>query len=139
MCRDYDNNLYTNATLVWYTESMTEAQAKRLGALLVRSRERQGLSIRGLAERSDVPFPWLSRIEQGSFTHPAADRLARVIEALDIDPARIDRASHNYLAGSLPSVRTYFRSKEKASPEQIAEIEAAIRKIRKKYERRERA
>lgn len=119
-----------------YTVVMTETQAKRLGELLVRERERQGLSLRVFAERADIPYTWLARIEQGKFTHPAADRLARVAETLGIDPARIDRLSHNHLADSLPSVHTYFRSKEKASPEEIAEIEAAIRRIHKKYERR---
>ncbi len=121
----------------WYTESMTEAQAKKLGELLMRTRERQGLSLRMLAEQADIDYTWLTRIEQGKFTHPAPDRLARVVEVLGIDPARIDKASHDYLAGSLPSLRTYFRSKEKASPEEIAEIEAAVTKIRTKYEGRE--
>jgi len=115
---------------------MTEAQAKKLGELLMHTREKQGLSLRTLAERVGVDYSWITRIEQGAFTNPAADRLARVAEALRIDPARIDRASHNYLADSLPSVHTYFRSKEKASPEEIAEIEAAIRKIRATHERR---
>jgi transcriptional regulator with XRE-family HTH domain len=116
---------------------MSESQAKQVGALLARAREQQGLSLRDLAERSDTSYHWLSRIEQGKFTHPAPDRLARLAEVLAIDPVRIDRISHNYLADSLPSVHTYFRSKEKASPDEIAEIEAAIRRIHRKYERRE--
>lgn len=138
MRRDSDNKVCTNATIGCYTVGMTEAQAKQLGTLLLRSRERQGLSLRGLAERAGVDFSWLVRIEQGKFTTPAPDRLARVSEALGLDPARVDKASHNYLADSLPSVQTYFRSKEKASPEEIAEIEAAISKIHAKYERRQR-
>jgi transcriptional regulator with XRE-family HTH domain len=136
-CRGYDNEVCTNATLGDIVECTTETQAKKLGKLLVRTRERAGLSLRGLAEQADIPYTWLARIEQGTFTHPAPDRLARVAEALGIDPARIDRLSHNHLADSLPSLHTYFRSKEKASPEEIAEIEAAIKKIHSKYERRE--
>jgi transcriptional regulator with XRE-family HTH domain len=116
---------------------MTETQAKRLGQLIVANRQRQSLTVRATAGKADVPHPWLVRVEAGMFTNPAPDRLARLAEALAIDPARIDHVSGNYLAHSLPSVRTYFRSKEKASPEEIAEIEAAIGKIHKKYERKE--
>ncbi len=116
---------------------MTEAQSKKLGELLIRTREAKGLSLRALAEQVDVDFTWLARIEQGRFTSPAPDRLVRIAEVLGIDPARIDRLTHNYLADSLPSVHTYFRSKEKASPEEIREIEAAIQRIHKKYERRD--
>lgn len=116
---------------------MTEAQAKRLGELLARHREKQQLSLRTLADRADVDFAWLGRMEQGRYAQPAPERLVRLAEALDIDPVQIDRVSGNYMADSLPSVRTYFRSKEKATPEEIAEIEAAIRRIHKKHERRD--
>jgi transcriptional regulator with XRE-family HTH domain len=117
---------------------MTEAQAHKLGQLIATTRERRGLSTRQLVRLADIPQTWLQRLEHGHFSHPAPDRLARLAEVLEIDPARIDRASHNHLANSLPSVGTYFRSKTKASPEEIAEIEAAVQEIRAKHERRER-
>jgi transcriptional regulator with XRE-family HTH domain len=116
---------------------MTEAQARKLGQLITTTREQQGLSVRQLARLTETPHTWLLRLEHGHFVHPAPDRLARLAEVLAIDPVRIDRLTHNHLADSLPSVHTYFRSKEKASPAEIAEIEAAIRRIHRKYERRE--
>lgn len=60
---------------------------------------------------------------------PNPVHLARVAEALEIDPARIDEVSADHLAASLPSVRTYFRSKTKATPEQLDAIEAVLREI----------
>jgi transcriptional regulator with XRE-family HTH domain len=116
---------------------MTETQARQLGQLIVSTRERRGLSTRQLVRLADIPQTWLQRLEHGHFLQPSPDRLARLAEILEIDPARIDRLTRNYLADSLPSVHTYFRSKEKAGPEEIAEIEAAIRRIHKKYGGRE--
>jgi transcriptional regulator with XRE-family HTH domain len=116
---------------------MTDEQAKKLGALIVQARSRQHISTRRLAQMAGVPQPWLVRVEQGLFNDPAPERLTRVAEALGIDPARIDRVTHNHLANSLPSLHTYFRSKEKASPEEIADIEAAIKRVRKKHRREE--
>jgi hypothetical protein len=48
---------------------------------------------------------------------------------LNIDPAIIDQVSEDHLASNLPNVRTYFRSKAKATPTQIAQLEAAIEEI----------
>ena len=117
---------------------MTEEQARKVGALIATGRAKKQLTLRDLAQRTGVPPTTITRIEQGEYSQPAPDNLARLIEALEIDPARIDRVSRNYLADSLPSVGTYFRSKEKASPEEIAEIEAAVKAIREKHARRRR-
>jgi transcriptional regulator with XRE-family HTH domain len=115
---------------------MTQAQAKNVGSLLAKARGKKGLTLRDLAALTGIPFATIARVERGEYSEPAPDNLARLAEALELDPARIDRVGGNYLANSLPSVGTYFRSKEKASPEEIAEIEAAVGTIRRKYERR---
>jgi transcriptional regulator with XRE-family HTH domain len=117
---------------------MTEEQARKVGALIATGRAKKELSLRDLAQLTGIPPTTITRIEQGDYSQPAPDNLARLIEALEIDPARIDRVSRNYLADSLPSVGTYFRSKEKASPEEVAEIEAAVKAIREKHARRRR-
>lgn len=117
---------------------MTEAQAQKVGALLAKARTAKELSLRQVEELSGIAKTTLAKIEQGGYAEPAPDSLLRLAEVLGIDPARIDRVSGNYLAKSLPSVGTYFRSKEKASPEEIAEIEKAVAAIKRKYERRER-
>lgn len=117
---------------------MTEEQARKVGSLIADGRAKKELSLRELAQLTGIPPTTITRIEQGNYRQPAPDNLARLVDALEIDPARIDRASGNYLANSLPSVGTYFRSKEKASPEEVTEIEAAVRAIRKKHERRDR-
>jgi hypothetical protein len=62
----------------------------------------------------------------GRFLDPAPDRLARLAEALDIEPARIDRITKGSMADSLPEVRTYFRAKYGLTPEQSEQIERYV-------------
>ena len=66
---------------------------------------------------------WLHRLENGQRADPDPVRLANMAEALDIDPVAVDRASQNHLAESMPTMRTYFSSKEKLSPAALDEIE----------------
>lgn len=117
--------------------NMTKKQAQRVGALIAAARSRKRLTLREMTQLTGIPTTTITRIEQGDYSLPGPEKLSRLAEALEIDPARIDRASGSYLARSLPSVQTYFRSKEKASPEEIVEIEAAVEAIREKYKKRE--
>lgn len=117
---------------------MTEAQANRLGALIQRARLQKGWSLMTAMEQTGIDSSWLNRLERGMYAEPAADRLAVLAEALDIDPVAIDRASRDHLAGSLPGVRTYFRSKEKLSPEALDEIEEVLTEIRARDASRDR-
>ncbi len=118
--------------------AMTEAQAQRLGALIKETRIKRGLSYGELAARSATDKGWLHRLEKGQRTDPHPALLARVTEALGIDPARVDRITSDHLADSLPEVRTYFRSKEKLPLAALKEVEAAIAEIRTKYGRSDR-
>jgi transcriptional regulator with XRE-family HTH domain len=112
---------------------MTEQQAKRLGELIRSSRQARGLSLRALEAATGLARTWLVYLEAGRALEPLPDRLAKVAEVLHIDPARIDRVSGNYLARSLPTVRTYFRSKGKATPAELDELERVIAEVRARY------
>ena len=112
---------------------MTDAQARNLGLLIHNARVARGLSFRALAAITDVPLASLKRFEDGVYNDPSPAQIARIAEALDIDPARIDRVSRDHLASSMPTVRTYVRSKEKLSPAALDEVERAVADIRAKY------
>ena len=109
---------------------MTDAQARNLGLLIHNARVAKGLSFRALAAVTDVPLVSLKRFEDGVYNDPSPAQITRIAEALDIDPARIDRVSKNHLANSMPSMRTYLRSKEKLSPEAMDALEQALADIR---------
>jgi len=112
---------------------MTNQQAKRLGAVIRKAREAKGLSYRELAEHTGVAQTWLKYLETGRSLEPLPSRVGRVTEALELDPAVIDRVSGGYLASSLPTVRTYFRSKGRASVAELDEIERVVAEIHAKY------
>lgn len=109
---------------------MTTTQAKRLGALIARARISKGLSTRALADRVGLSATWISGVESGRFAEPAADRLARLAEALDIAARRMNEISRGAVADNLPSMRTYFRAKYALSPEQIEQVERYVRRLR---------
>jgi len=112
---------------------MTEDQAKKLGAVIRSARELKGLSLRRLETETGISLSWLVYLEAGRSLEPLPDRVARIAELLEIDPAKIDKVSGNYLARSLPTVRTYFRSKGKATKAELDELERAIQEVQAKY------
>ena len=112
---------------------MTDAQARNLGLLIHNARLQKGLSFRALAAITDVPLVSLKRFEDGVYNDPSPAQIVRIAEALDIDPARIDRVSRDHLANSMPTMRTYFRSTQKLSPEALDEVERAVAEIRAKH------
>jgi len=112
---------------------MTEAEAQQLGRIIADARYQQELSYGELAALSNTDKGWLHRLENGQRADPDPVLLARVAEALGIDPARIDRASSDHLAASMPGVRTYFRSKGKLSLAAVKEVEAAVAEITAKH------
>jgi transcriptional regulator with XRE-family HTH domain len=116
---------------------MNETQAIRLGRMLAQARRNKGLSLRVAAERAGIAHVWLTRVEQGRYHNPAPERLVRLAEVLEIDPERIDRITKGHVSSSLPSVRTYFRSKYDLSSDEIDHIEQVVAEITRNHERRD--
>jgi transcriptional regulator with XRE-family HTH domain len=112
---------------------MTNEQAQILGGIFRYTREARGWSLEAVETRSGIPHSWLFELERGHYRQPAPKRLADLAELLEVDPALIDAVTRDHLANSLPSVWTYFRSKKKASPAEIVEIEAALQTIHAKF------
>jgi transcriptional regulator with XRE-family HTH domain len=111
--------------------SITTIQAQRLGALIATARTRKGLSVKGIANQLGVSHGWFSELEHGRFVDPSPDRLARIAEALDIEPGKIDRITKGSVAQSLPGMQTYFRAKYDLTPEQIERVERYVRRIQR--------
>jgi len=112
---------------------MTDPQARRLGGLIKKYRDRRQLTLAQLEELSGIPDSWLFHLEKGHYSSPPPDRLAKLAEVLDIDAAEIDRLSSDHLADSLPGTRVYFRSKEKLGPEALDELDKAVQRILRKH------
>jgi transcriptional regulator with XRE-family HTH domain len=111
--------------------SLTSTQARRLGALIAKTRAQRGIAQTALATQLDVAAGWLAGLEQGRFLDPSNERLARIAEVLDIEPKRIERITRGRVAHSLPGMRTYFRAKYDMTPEQIERIERYVRRLQR--------
>lgn len=108
---------------------MTRSQAQQLGKLIARARERKQLTYRQLGAEIGADPAWIVRLEQGGYLTPGPERLFRLAEVLDIDPERIDRITRGAVSGSLPAVRTYFRSKFDLSDDAIGQIEDLVEEL----------
>jgi transcriptional regulator with XRE-family HTH domain len=111
--------------------SMTLAQARKVGELIAKARARKELSTRALAAQLGVAIGWITELENGRFLDPAPDRLARLAEALDIEPGRIDRLTQGAITAGLPTPRVYFRSKMSLTPEETDKVLRYIDKLRR--------
>lgn len=118
---------------------MERQAAEKLGQLIRAAREKRGLSLRAAGEAAGMNYTWLRDLERGAYTDPAPDRLVKLAEVLGIDPVRIDRISENAVADSLPSVRTYFRSKERLTKAQLDEVESTLERLRAKHAKQTRS
>lgn len=111
--------------------SMTSTQAKELGRLIATARKRLDLSVRALAGLVDVSPTWITQLETAHYFDVSPDRLARLAQALDIEPARIDRLMKGAVADSLPEMRTYFRAKYNMTPEEIEKVQRYVDRMRR--------
>ncbi len=59
-------------------------RTKRIGAVLRKLREKQGLSQRDLAERAKVTGAYIAQIETGAKQNPSLDVLKRIAKALKV-------------------------------------------------------
>ena len=111
--------------------SMTPTNAKRLGRIISNARKRRHLSIRGLADQLGISFAWLKQLEDGQYLDPSPDRLARIAEALEVEPSSVDRLARGAVSDSLPELRTYFRAKYQLRQEEIDKMERYFERLRR--------
>jgi transcriptional regulator with XRE-family HTH domain len=110
--------------------SMTQAQAKKLGALIASARKQRGLSLRGLAAATGIDHSWIGYLESGQYRDPAGDRLATIAQVLGIETERIDYLSKGAVQAGLPQPDVYFRAKYGLTPEKTAQAERYIEELR---------
>ncbi len=76
---------------------MNESQDLSFGDYLRELRKEKGLSQKDLAERVDIDFTYLSKIETGSAAPPAEDTILRLADVLRADADKLI-----LLAGKVP-------------------------------------
>lgn len=109
-------------------------QAVQLGRLVRSRRQELGLTIRQLAEQTDMNFATVARIEQGRFAAPAPDKLSRIAEALGLSLADVFALAEYAVPGDLPSFQPYLRSKYRdLPPEAVDDLNKAFARIVRKH------
>jgi transcriptional regulator with XRE-family HTH domain len=113
---------------------MDQEQAKRLGEFLRQKRKSVGLSTTRLASLIGINDGTITRIEQGSFTAPAPDKLARIAEALGLSLADVYAMAEYAVPADLPSFQPYLRRKYRdMPPEAVEDLDKAFQEIIDKH------
>lgn len=111
---------------------LTPGRARELGRIVAVARARSGMSTRVLAARIHTSQAWVTKLEAGRYLDPSTGRLARLVEALDIEPSRIDLLTRGALSDSLPGMRTYFRAKYALTPRELDQVVRYVKGLRKR-------
>lgn len=113
---------------------MEPEQARRLGAYLRRARHAKGLSARQLGDLVNISDATVVRFENGNFTLPSPEKLARIAEALDVPVADVFALAGYAAPTELPSFTPYLRTKYRSLPETaVEEIEKYVTRIASKH------
>lgn len=113
---------------------MDEDQAKALGKVLRQRREECGLSLRQLSKRVSIPDATIVRIEQGAFSAPAPDKLARLADSLGLKLADVFALADYAAPTQLPTLKPYLRTKYRDLPaDDVEAIERYAARLAKKH------
>lgn len=105
------------------------SQTKKLGALIRKAREEQGLSLRQLAEKLKVNFSTISYLESGQVQRPAVKMLQGLSRTLDIPLEQLYALAGYNRAEGLPELPVYLRSKYGLTAAEAAEVETQFQRV----------
>ena len=88
---------------------MNPERAQRLGEFLRARRIELGLSARQIARAVDVRDSTIMRLERGTYAAPAANKLARIAEALKLDLADVFSLAGYVVPSSFPALAHYLK------------------------------
>jgi len=110
-------------------ERTVTPQSKRLGAMIRKAREKQGMSLRALADVAKVNFAHVSKVEAGYYASPKPEMLQRISRALDIPLEDLYAEAGYARTEGLPTLPVYLRSKYGLTVAEAAEVEAQFRQV----------
>ncbi len=112
---------------------MNNQQAQNLGDILKARRSELELSTYQVAAAAGIDQATVVRLENGAFTAPHPDKLARVAEGLNLSAADLFAVAGYTTPNELPDLGPYLRVKYCDLPEEDLErIEVFVAKVVKK-------
>src|SRR5581483_8782122 len=113
---------------------MDKEHAKRFGRWLRAKRQEAGLSTIQLGKRAGMSDTTIVRFEQGAFSAPAPDKLARIADVLKLELADLYAMADYAVPDDLPSFQPYLRTKYRDLPQRaIADLNRAFTDIAKRH------
>lgn len=113
---------------------MKNQPATKLGKMLKKAREANGLSAREVAIRSGMADSNVLRLEQGGIANPRPETLKSLADTLQLDLSDLYSAAGYLQPQGLPSFAPYLRSKYADLPASAhREIEQSFTRIAAKH------
>jgi transcriptional regulator with XRE-family HTH domain len=110
------------------------ADYQQLGEHIHALRTSKGLGLREAARLAGVDPTWLSRLEQGLYTSPNTQSLARVARGLGVDIEEFYVVLGLTNGDGLPGLVPYLRAKYDLPGDAIAQLDAHFRLLNEKYQ-----
>src|SRR4051794_40556037 len=104
-----------------------------LGQFLDQARQAAGLSVRQLADASDVPKTVIGRLLRDEVEQPVHDYIIRIATALEVRASDLFLMANLPLPEELPSIEALLRSEYELPESAIAEAQAQIEVIVNRY------
>jgi len=95
-----------------------DTKSQRLGAVLRKLREEQGVSAAGLAKQTGLSRSYVTYLESGKFAEVGLDKFSRIVRALGLSADRVLRDA-GYLPATtegLPDPTSYLKATFGLSP-----------------------
>lgn len=90
---------------------MDDKQAARFGAFIAKARQAKDMSQVDVGKAAGMSSSTVVRIEQGKFSAPRADKLARIAAVLDVPLADVFAAADYAVPDELPNFSHYMYAK----------------------------
>lgn len=96
-----------------------EPAAAALGDFLRTRREAAGLSLTQMAAKLGISRPYLGRLENGEYEHPAPEILSRMAKSLDVHLEDLYALAGIMMPTDLPDLGPYLRAKHPDWPKLV--------------------
>jgi len=112
---------------------MSPSDLQQLGDVLRQHRGRMGLTVRQLAEKSELTPATVTRLEQGQIEKPRPEFLQRLARAYGVDVEDFYALAGYLMPEGLPELRAYLRAKYGLPDQAAGQIDEYFQALRDRW------
>ena len=113
---------------------MTLKGSKELGKLVRKARKDKGLTVRSLADASDLDWSYIGRLERGEIGVPSPLKLQKLARALDLEIEDFYALAGYIMPEGLPGLAPYLRVKYDLPEAAGEEVERYVARLQKRLQ-----